>query len=407
MKDNKTEDNKIILAKQNLYTAGKKINKHWVLKIILTFLFSLWFPIFVNVLGEYFHISNSDGLTEFGVWITVVLYLFAAFASVLSDYASKKDIEEQQKTHKKEAELNSNIALLDNLLSTTRNISGESLENVFKAFSLYCESSRDDLSKFMLDVPSYCLESISKEIRRCLHEISSVSCDRIAVSIAYKFKSDSDWCWGGRCSTDGGLSLSDLRTDYRTLFYRMANNQTTPPFVYIEDKGKAAKENQYVEDARDGKHRSVGSLIGLRIPIGDPDSPTATALVFISTYSKQISQSQSKEDLVNVEENLKLILSIFENPISNQILLKRFQEVYQKAEKCRVDEYNKRIEKMEKERLNAERRSLSAFGSPSCLDCISIDKSLLTYTPTIGSSPHTRVDLDTGKIIIDDKNFNI
>ena len=185
------------MAKQNLYTAGKKINKHWVLKIILTFLFSLWFPIFVNVLGKYFHISNSDGLTKFGVWITIILYLLAAFASVLSDYASKKDIEEQQKTHEKEAELNSNIALLDNLLSTARNISGESFGNVSKAFNLYRKSPQNDISKFVLDAPSHCLESILKEIRRCLHEISSVPCDRIAVSIAYKFKDDSAWYWGG------------------------------------------------------------------------------------------------------------------------------------------------------------------------------------------------------------------
>lgn len=402
MKDNKTEDNKIVLAKQNLYTAGKKINKHWVLKIILTFLFSLWFPIFVNVLGKYFHISNSDGLTKFGVWITIILYLLAAFASVLSDYASKKDIEEQQKTHEKEAELNSNIALLDNLLSTARNISGESFGNVSKAFNLYRKSSQNDISKFVLDAPSHCLESILKEIRRCLYEISSVPCDRIAVSIAYKFKDDSAWCWGSKCSTDGGLSLSDLQKDPRTLFYRMANNQATSPFVYIEDKGKAAKENQYVEDARDKKHRGVGSLIGLRIPIGDPDNPTATALVFISTYSKQISQSQSKEDLVNIEENLKLILSIFENPISSQILLKHFQEVYQGAEKRRIDKYNKKVEK---EKLDTKKISPFTFGSSPCLDYIPIDKLPSTYTPTIGSLPHTRFDLDAGKIIIDDKEI--
>lgn len=235
-----------------------------------------------------------------------------------------------------------------------------------------------------------------------MHEISSVPCDRIAASIAYKFKDDSAWYWGSKCSTDGGLSLSDLQKDPRTLFYRMANNQATSPFVYIEDKGRAAKENQYVEDTRDEKHRGVGSLIGLRIPIGDPDNPTATVLVFISTYSKQISQSQSKEDLVNIEENLKLILSIFENPISSQILLKHFQEVYQGAEKRRIDKYNKKIEK---EKLDTKKISPFTLGASPCLDYISIDKLPSTYTPTIGSLPHTRFDLDTGKIIIDDKEI--
>ena len=340
--------------KRVLYEIAEKINEHWILKTILAFLPSVWFPIIVDIFGRFLYISTDDGLTRVGIWITVFVYLVVVLILILSNFASKRDTQKAIKNKEEESALNSNIKFLDNLLSTTRKMSSESSNNIFEALNQYGKVPQNDFLDFVSKAPSSRLKFISNEICRCLHEMSSIPCDRIAVSIAYKFSNDPSWSWGDRYSAGGGLPLSELQSNPSTLFYRMANNQIKSPFVYIEDKKDAAGKNMYVEDDRDAKYRGVGSLVGLKIPVGASDNPLVTILIFVSTYSDQISKSESEKDLVNVEENLKSILSIFEDQISAQILLRHFQLEYQKTEKEKDEGYKREIEQIRKAKSDIE-----------------------------------------------------
>lgn len=374
--------NTTAIIKERLSSVGKKINKHWVLKIIFVSIWSGWSPVVVNVFGQYLHLSSASGLTRAGRIVTVLICLIIILGTILSSYASKNEAADQQKVRETEVGLNNNIKFLDNLLSTSRKMANESEENIFEAFSQHQEMSPSEFSNYMLKSPTSCLRTISNEICRCLHEMSSISCDRIAVSVAYKFQDDSFWSWGDRSLAGGGLPLSELQNNPATLFYQMANNKIKSPFVYIENKKDAIEQNMYIEDERDIIHRSVGSLVGLKISIGSPEKPFAMALLFVSTYSCQISQSNSSEELVNIEENLKSLFSIFENKIGSQVLLIRFQNERKEAEELTIQEYERKFEQIEREKSDAQSKYYSSFksglysGLPSSYDSMLFSSSI-------------------------------
>lgn len=283
-------------------------NRHWIWKIIIAFLPSVWLPVIVKYLGVQIScVTEQQHLTTTGWVITIAVYALSLLILFVSSYGTKRD-----------AEKRASIAMERDIYRSTNQYYDKLIASVHSAHiaksALLLESARTYQQSGMLPYttlidPIQQLKSLSTEIRACFHDLTAIPKDRIVVSMAYELPGH-DWAWVDHHVVMGGLSLDALSTNQNTAFYKLIHSDE--PMIYIPDKVKALRDRQYVSDGRDGEYRNIGSLVCWKVDaITSENISLGRLVVSISSYGRQFSTDDSQD----VRESINLIFRLFEEQI--------------------------------------------------------------------------------------------
>lgn len=254
--------------------------------------------------------SDAQGnLTRFGEILTVIVYIVVLVTLILNGAAGKSK-EALQIAHEEELDkaINGQV-YLESILSSVDSVN----QNI-------CAEMIREVDGDIFNTPEANLRIIAKEIQNCCSIQFKLHAKRILVSLAYCIEDKSHpetWLWANPEEVQGGLSLDELTTNPGTAFYSIKTGISQ--FVYYNDKIKAISEGKYVPDERDRKHRNVGSIVVDDISVVTENGKVARAILSISTFTKQISNSNAAEDLKEVEKNLVDILDHFDDSIRKEL----------------------------------------------------------------------------------------
>jgi len=318
-------------SKTKLNFLADRLDRHWIWKILISFFPSIWFPIVVKYFGVQFYLVKSEDtshLTTVGMVCTFIIYGLSLGILIISGYHSKNEEIRQKEYQSKIRSLESTNNLSCNLLARVRQADINKNDNLL---SFASEADYSDDADFICKLkPLDNLKNIADEIRNCIHEATSIGDDKLIVSMAYCL-GESDWFWVDSHAVYGGLSLTELTTNQKTIFYQIKERQIDSSFVYINNKAAYLEKNMYVSDQRDKIYKNVGSLVCVEVKAEANNMTFARLIISISSYGKKFSNEDSNEQTSIVEENLNTILSQFEEKIITELTLLYLQENLSKS----------------------------------------------------------------------------
>lgn len=286
-------------------------NHHWVWKVIISFLPSIWFPIIIKYLGTSLKlVKSAEALTTFGWVATLSIYFLALCVLVISSRNSKTEdeLKEQLKCQKDTSEF------YDKVVACVHSSNEGKTTMLLQSVGEYMMSGVMPYTT-MVD-PVNQLKNLSTELRSCFHELTGIPKDRIIVSMAYQLE-NGPWDWVDRHAVYGGLTLDVLTSDPRTAFYQLITSNESQK--YICDKVAAIQDGEYIADTRDNSHKNVGSLLCWKIDaILSDNVKLGRIVVSISSYGTKFSKSQDNEQ--DVKNSIDVIYRIFEELVLTELI---------------------------------------------------------------------------------------
>lgn len=296
------------------------LNKHWVLKTIVTFIPSIWSPIIITGLGALLRLKTDSGLTA-GGWIGVALvYPTALLASILSGYKAKRDAEKNVVWASKVDEYESAIGLLNTLFDAEHSFEKAIVQHTLEQSNSVKWLKEDSEKIKKLYSPKYSMQEINKQLKSCFIKITNLNKRDILVSSLISLDGK-NWTWIDRDDVYSGLDIDELIQE-GTTFYEVCSGRTF--YAYANDKKKAAEgggKYKYRYDNKDQQSETKGSIICWMVTIGNGDRVIARLIINISTYNKKI--ADGLDDPVEID-------SLYNDTILNHIL-KHFEGEIQLA----------------------------------------------------------------------------
>lgn len=308
------------------------LNEHWIFKIIVLSLPSIYLPFITKNYGKE-SLTDSDGnLKLVGILVAWLIYCSVLFINILANYKVKLDKEEELEHAKiKEKELLEYKSTLEVYLKLLEYI-GNVCEVKLGAICSYIETAEKS-GKFRKPFndtvyPDKQLKSICKEIKNCLSKITGIDYNNITVSMAYVLPSiSSKLNWVDQQETASCMNLYNLMKNPKTAFYKVYTEDTG--YVFINDKKIASQESNYVLDKKDKKYNEIGSLICEEIAIENENDKIARIILTISTYGYKFTENGDEENLKNISDMIeKIILQQFEKRIKIELALLYVKKKY-------------------------------------------------------------------------------
>lgn len=285
------------------------IEKHWIIKFGVQLLSAVWMPLIVKHGGVYLHLLNPDETLTI-LCICLTAFIYAYFALILFSVAYRAKVPDS---------LALQLTYKESIIDAYSELCRGKYSKLCSGIQLVPnDAGNKELLEGILD-PKAQLEKIITQVREVFHNVSGIPKDNIAISIAYKLPFEkSEWEYIQNGDTDGGLPLTILTTDQRTVFYRALH--CIGDCVYEIDKLAAETRNAYIPDDRDIANQKVGSIVCRDICVTYKDAETsmeitADMVLSVASYGVKFASTTDQESLRIVESNLKTIISKFASEI--------------------------------------------------------------------------------------------
>lgn len=309
--------------------------RHWIWKVIIIFMPSVWFPVVVKYLGVglWLVLAGENGeqsLTPFGWFFTVCIYALSFIVLLISsrDKTTQRLQKEIETLHTEIGSLRNTNAYYNKVISAVH--AGQKAKSRL-IIDEACDYIREGILPYdSSDDPITQLKNLSERITDCFCDLTGISRDCIVVSMAYqlhKVKSEGDvieqgdtdgeWQWVDAYAVYRGLPLKTLATDPKAVFHQLLSGEK--PTLYYNSKAEKLKENMYIPDGKDGEHHNNGSIVCWNIDSKISESVSLGRLVVsISSYGSMFAKHNSDE-IGRVEESLKVIYRLFEEQIATEL----------------------------------------------------------------------------------------
>lgn len=316
------------------------INEHWIWKVVILFIPSIYMPIVIKYVGEKCGLTDNNGsLTSLGWGITIAVYISALFVNILSSYKAKRDKENElerrkllksiEDSHKEEIEVyRTNLGIYGTLLHVIGNVCDTKFDSILS----YIDNSimKGQFSKPFNETvhPDRQLKNIAKEMKKCISEVTETPIDNITISMAIEFPEiNKTTKWVDQSETMQCMKLDKLKKNDKTTFHQVYSGKSE--YVFYNDKLKAAEENKYVLDNKDHRYNDVGSILCEDICIEEDNSTLARIILSISTYGYKFTNSEDDEVLNNISDVIKeVILHQFDKRIKIELSLLYIKKKY-------------------------------------------------------------------------------
>lgn len=289
------------------------LNKYYI-KVIFTFLSSIWFPIIIRYWGESLKLTNNDKLKWHAWVVTIIIYggtLCLAFIAV-------KESKITNEHNLRISQLKDSIKIYEHLLKSIDKICDNKYGTMLRYImnSDYKKLNSNQVYKMIQPLDQ--LIEISKEIKECFNEIVVIGNNQLVVSMAYNFPQiDDNWLWVDCTNNYGGLTPLELINHRTSTFYNVYNEQNY--FIFYNNKEEAVNDNAYIRDNRD-KGKKNGSIVCMEIPVEIQNNCKIARLILsISSYGFMFDESNTKQDKIG-ETIENIILHRFSKRIRIELL---------------------------------------------------------------------------------------
>jgi len=249
----------------------KKFGERILLRAVIQILPMMGITIGINFIGKNVLLvdSNTGELTILGwsltfiVVFSVFLYNYLAYRHELLD---KKDRLYKEKVSRK---------------------INESIYNLFLQRIIYCKNQLNSTKEIdLLSFQEYIGNCTIKEICDLLSDLLEI--DKQRVSVVLLSKRQKKWEALAQVNADNTQRLDDLLTNNKSALAQLLASGHTEWFIM--DKKEAAKEDRYLNDARDMVEEN-GSLYSYRFKITNAKKADISDMIItISTYGTVLSE---------------------------------------------------------------------------------------------------------------------
>ena len=291
--------------------------KYFYIPPIISAISALWFPLVVVWLGKYINVvdKNKD-FTTFGIIISILIFAVPASLTIIKTFVERykeetiAEIKEELEDEKNYSDLVAKVATAFSVLCNKKrnHIIGAITQNEVKARAYDCKEQLETILEQLDQSASYMLSQRNSRLRQ----------NDLYVSLYYQFKDDETWHCVNTCQD--GMKTEELLEKDTTFKYLL--NDNTPNYVFFNSKEDARGEHHYAKDGLDVLHENelAGSIIGYRFPLVSDDVKYIDAMIFLTTYSKKVVNSNDKERIEIVKNNLKeFVLDQFSKRISIEL----------------------------------------------------------------------------------------
>lgn len=323
MRQAETSLSTLMHIKGILANCAEWLNEQWIVKSVALFLPTIWIQVILKILGKDIGLCDNNGsYTTAGTIGTIIVYSIFVLVTLLTGFKASRDLK-----RKKESDVykDSQASLIDIYkIVSDGEISTE--KNRIELMRNTLSKKKELLPEIRIFIqntfsPMAHLAGIILNMKRCLLNVTSEVdiMNDLYVSMAISI-SGGEWEWINQADISGCADLSLLLNNVST--FQAVLNDGSSSYLYYNDKNEGIEKKQYVIDNKDAECKAnsgkiTGSIICWRIDLMNKKQKVAQAVLSISTYGQQLTQSTDESVIKALYEKIikNRILRQFENEI--------------------------------------------------------------------------------------------